>query len=66
MLKNGLFLCSIGFLIVLFSLNPMAAYDWYSFVTGLFFITIGGFFFFKGKKREEAKGGDTKWKSNKN
>ena len=37
MIKNGLFLCSIGSLIVLYSLNPHSQrYDLYSMVTGLF------------------------------
>ncbi|OOL49862.1 DUF3188 domain-containing protein, partial [Enterococcus faecium] len=34
MIKNGLFLCSIGSLIVLYSLNPHSQrYDLYSMVT---------------------------------
>jgi Na+/proline symporter len=57
MIKNGLFLASIGFLIVLYSLNPNSmVYDLYSMVTGVFLIGLGGFFFFKGKKKEEADG----------
>ncbi|MEB6013661.1 DUF3188 domain-containing protein [Enterococcus sp. C43] len=56
MIKNGLFLCSIGSLIVLYSLNPHSQrYDLYSMVTGLFLIGLGIYFFMKGKKREEAK-----------
>lgn len=57
MIKNGLFLCSIGSLIVLYSLNPHSQrYDLYSMVTGLFLTGLGIYFFMKGKKkREEAK-----------
>ena len=57
MMKNGLFLCSIGSLIVLYCLNPGSQkYDLYSMVTGLFLAGLGIYFFLKGKKREEAKG----------
>ncbi|MDB1679282.1 MULTISPECIES: DUF3188 domain-containing protein [Enterococcus] len=57
MIKNGLFLCSVGSLIVLYSLNPSSQkYDLYSMVTGLFLAGLGIYFFLKGKKREEAKG----------
>lgn len=56
MIKNGLFLCSIGSLIVLYSLNPHSQrYDLYSMVTGLFLTGLGIYFFMKGKKREETK-----------
>lgn len=52
MIKNGLFLCSIGSLIVLYSLNPHSQrYDLYSMVTGLFLTGLGIYFFMKGKKR---------------
>jgi hypothetical protein len=51
MIRNGLFLCSIGFLIVLYSLNPGSLrYDLLSLTTGIFFIGLGSFLFFKGKK----------------
>ena len=56
MIRNGLFLCSIGFLIVLYSLNPSSLnYDLLSLTTGIFFIGLG-YLFFKGKKvaEEEA------------
>ncbi|MGM9903617.1 hypothetical protein A5844_002324 [Enterococcus sp. 10A9_DIV0425] len=56
MMKNGLFLCSIGSLIVLYSLNPgTQQYDVYSMVTGLFLAGLGIYFFLKGKKKEETK-----------
>ena len=52
MIKNGLFLCSVGSLIVLYSLNPGSQkYDLYSMVTGLFLAGLGIYFFLKGKKR---------------
>ncbi|HCT5826078.1 DUF3188 domain-containing protein [Enterococcus faecalis] len=57
MIRNGLFLCSIGFLIVLYSLNPSSLnYDLLSLTTGVFLIGLGGYLFFKGKKvaEEEA------------
>ncbi|EMF0148003.1 DUF3188 domain-containing protein [Enterococcus hirae] len=57
MMKNGLFLCSIGSLIVLYCLNPSSQnYDLYSMATGLFLAGLGIHFFLKGKKIEEAKG----------
>lgn len=56
MVRNGLFICSIGFLIVLYTLNPASMqYDLLSMTTGIFLIVVGGYFFFKGKKIEEAK-----------
>ncbi|MGM0123718.1 hypothetical protein IGI37_001091 [Enterococcus sp. AZ194] len=56
MIKNGLFLCSIGFLIILYSLNPKnLQYDILSMVTGFTLIGLGVFFFMKGKKKEDLK-----------
>ncbi|MTD37668.1 DUF3188 domain-containing protein [Erwinia sp. CPCC 100877] len=56
MVRNGLFTCSIGFLIILFTLNPVTMkYDLLSMTTGLFLVVVGGYFFFKGKKIEETK-----------
>lgn len=56
MVRNGLFVCSIGFLIVLYTLNPASMqYDLLSMTTGIFLIIVGGYFFFKGKKIEESK-----------
>ncbi|KAF1297169.1 DUF3188 domain-containing protein [Enterococcus sp. JM4C] len=56
MIKNGLFLCSIGFLIILYSLNPQnLQYDVLSMVTGFTLIGLGIFFFMKGKKKEDLK-----------
>ena len=54
MVKNGLFICTIGSLIILYALNPASMkYDVLSMITGIFLVAVGGFFFFKGKKREE-------------
>ncbi len=57
MMKNGLFLCSIGSLIVLYCLNPSSQnYDLYSMATGLFLAGLGIHFFLKGKKKRRSKG----------
>lgn len=54
MVKNGLFMCSIGFLIILYSLNPNSmSYDLLSMTTGFFLAAVGGYFVFKGRKNEE-------------
>ncbi|MGS6483354.1 DUF3188 domain-containing protein [Enterococcus faecium] len=56
MIKNGLFLCSIGSLIVLYSLNPHSQrYDLYSMVTGLFLTGLGIYFFMKGKEKKQRR-----------
>lgn len=56
MVRNGLFMCSIGFLIILFTLNPVTmTYDLLSMTTGFFLVVAGGYIFFKGKKNEENK-----------
>jgi Protein of unknown function (DUF3188). len=56
MAKNGLFLCSIGFLIFLYSLNPNSMrYDLLSMATGIFLVLGGGALFFKAHKKEESK-----------
>jgi Protein of unknown function (DUF3188). len=56
MAKNGLFLCSIGFLIFLYSLNPNSMrYDLLSMVTGIFLVLVGGMLFFKARKTQEPK-----------
>lgn len=58
MIKNGLFLCSIGFLVILYSLNPHSMnYDLLSMTTGIFLAAVGGYFFFKGRKNEEQQMG---------
>lgn len=55
MIKNGLFLCSIGSLVLLYSLNPNTqSYDLYSMVTGLFLLGLGIYFFKKERKRSKG------------
>jgi len=52
MIKNGLFLCSIGLLIFIFSVSPESLE--YNFVTmgiAAALIVLGGILFFKGRKR---------------
>lgn len=64
MIRNGLFLCSIGFLIVLYLLNlSFLNYDLLSLIIGIFFIGFGGYLFFKGKKvvEEEVIKDEVKW-----
>lgn len=54
MMKNGLFLISIGLIIFILSANAKTGqYDFLSIITAVSFMVAGGFFFFKGKKREE-------------
>ncbi|MEI5994907.1 DUF3188 domain-containing protein [Candidatus Enterococcus mansonii] len=56
MVRNGLFICSIGFIIILYTVNPASLnYDLLSMTTGIFLVIVGGYFFFKGKKIEETK-----------
>lgn len=63
MIKNGLFLCSIGLLIILYSANlNTGQYNLLNMVTGIVFVASGGFFFVKGKRKaekEEKKQGDS-------
>ncbi|WP_313508559.1 DUF3188 domain-containing protein [Enterococcus sp.] len=54
MLKNGLFLCSIGLLVILYSMNPNnLQLDIFSFTTGIALIVAGSVLFMKGKKKAE-------------
>lgn len=56
MIRNGLFMCSIGFIIILYTVNPASMkYDLLSMTTGVFLVIVGGYFFFKGRKIEESK-----------
>lgn len=56
MTKNGLFLISIGLLIILlFALDRQTMqYDFLSMTTGFFLIAVGGYFFHRGSKKEKA------------
>jgi len=52
MVKNGLFLASIGCLLLLFSANAKTGkYDIYSLTTALFLILVGSFMVFRGKRK---------------
>lgn len=56
MTKNGLFLISIGLLIILlFALDRQTMqYDLLSMTTGLFLVAAGGYIFYRGNKKEKA------------
>lgn len=54
MIKNGLFLMSVGLIIFLYSANAKTgAYDFLSIITASSFFAAGLFFFLKGRKREK-------------
>ncbi|MGX7350821.1 hypothetical protein RU97_GL000466 [Enterococcus canis] len=55
MVKNGLFIASIGFIIIMLAVNPTSLeYDLLSMTTGVFLVAVGGYFFFKGRKKDAA------------
>lgn len=55
MIKNGLFLTSIGMLILMFSVNRQTLnYDLLSLTTAIFLIVIGGVMAYRGSKKEKA------------
>ena len=57
MIKNGLFLCSVGSLIVLYSLNPGSQkYDLIQYGHWTFLAGLGIYFFLKGKKEKKQRG----------
>lgn len=63
MVKNGLFICSIGLLIFLYSLNPNSShFDILSMVTGIFLIILGILVFLKGDKKENQRNKNDKTK----
>lgn len=67
MIKNGLFICSIASLIILYSVNPMnQQLKWPNLIAGIVMMAIGGYVFHLGKKRDEAKGGNDTCESKKN
>ncbi|WP_414838683.1 DUF3188 domain-containing protein [Carnobacterium sp. TMP28] len=56
MIKNGLFLASIGMLILMFSVSRETfEYDMLNLTTALFMIIFGGVLAYKGTKKEKAK-----------
>ena len=53
MLKNGLFLMSIGSIVFLYSANAKTGeYDFLSIITAASIFSAGLFFFLKGRKKE--------------
>lgn len=62
MIKNGLFLCSIGLLVIFYSMNPSnMRLDIFSFTTGIALLIGGGLLFMKGKKKaDQSNGGQSK------
>lgn len=56
MTKNGLFIASLGFFVILFKGVNLSTgkTDFLGLSTGLLIVVIGGFFFFKGRKKEAA------------
>lgn len=58
MAKNGLFLCSIGFLVLVYSVNSNdGTYNFSSIAIAACLIAAGGYFFFRGKKKDGLKDG---------
>ncbi|MGB3161798.1 DUF3188 domain-containing protein [Carnobacterium sp.] len=55
MIKNGLFLASIGMLVLMFSVSRETfEYDFLNLTTALFLIIFGGVLVYKGNKKEKA------------
>ncbi|MEG0289704.1 MAG: DUF3188 domain-containing protein [Carnobacterium sp.] len=55
MIKNGLFLASIGMLILMFSVNRQTLhYDLLSLTTAAFLIVIGVLMAYRGSKKEKT------------
>lgn len=48
--KNGLFLCSIGLLVILYSMKPSQQLDIFSFTTGIALLGLGAFIVFRNRK----------------
>ena len=60
MMKNGIFLCSIGLLVFVYSANMSTGkYDFSSMATAISLIAAGLFFYFRGKKKEKSKDDQT-------
>lgn len=58
MLKNGLFLMSLGFVFIMYSINTVtASYQWGKVALAIILIVSGAFLFNKGriKEKEEKK-----------
>lgn len=55
MTKGGLFLCSIGLLIILYSANQNTGqYNWLNLITGIALLIAGGIMYSVGTKKEKA------------
>lgn len=54
MIKNGLFLCSIGFLAFLYSVNTQTGqYNFLNMAISILLIGAGGYLFWQGHKKEQ-------------
>ncbi|MGY3747477.1 DUF3188 domain-containing protein [Vagococcus salmoninarum] len=55
MIKSGLFLCSIGLLVIVFSANQnTATYNWMNMIIGVTILFAGCICYYKGAKAEKA------------
>lgn len=64
MIKNGLFLCSIGLLLFLYSINPAnLVYNLGQLAFALILIIAGVCVFMKGRKNDLKREKDDQWKS---
>jgi uncharacterized membrane protein YdjX (TVP38/TMEM64 family) len=56
MLKNGLFLISIGMICFIYSVNAQTGtYNWPNLIVSIFFIILGISLFIKGNKKEKKR-----------
>ncbi|MDH6364465.1 cbb3-type cytochrome oxidase subunit 3 [Enterococcus sp. PF1-24] len=54
MVKNGLFIMSIGFLLFVYSANAATGeYNWINLLSAVFLIAIGFFVYRRGAKKEK-------------
>ncbi|KAF1303476.1 hypothetical protein IV487_09325 [Enterococcus saccharolyticus] len=61
MLKNGLFLISVGMIFFLYSANAQTGtYNWPNLIVAIFIIVIGVICFIVGNKREKIKKAEDK------
>ncbi len=59
-MRNGLFLISIGLLVLMYSLNQNTlSYDYLSLVTAFFLLITGGVLAFKAHKKEKLRKGES-------
>lgn len=56
MLKNGLFIVSLGLIAFVYSVDAVAGtYNWANLVTAVFLMAVGGVVAFKGYARNKRK-----------